>query len=130
MRQSISVFLLIVAVTGCQQQYPQGKSLYLTYCANCHMEDGTGLGSWIPPLNGSDYLQISRSNVPCIIRYGSSGGNTVNGILYKQPMPSFRNLNEVELSNLINYINTAWDNDFPETSPAEVTSALSLCPDK
>jgi hypothetical protein len=94
------------------------------------MEDGTGLGWWIPPLNGADYLEMHRDSVPCIIRFGSQGGNTINGIYYKQPMPSFRNLNEVELSNLINYINTAWDNDLPETSPTEVNASLERCADK
>ncbi len=94
------------------------------------MEDGTGLGWLIPPLASADYLQTNPTDIACIIRYGSQGGINVNGITYKEPMPSFRNLNEVELSNLINYINTAWGNDNPETSPAEVAASLALCPDK
>lgn len=94
------------------------------------MEDGTGLGWLIPPLAGADFLQSNRGDVPCIIQYGHKGGINVNGIIYKEPMPSFRNLNEVELSNLINYLNTAWGNDNPETSPSEIAKALELCPDK
>jgi hypothetical protein len=94
------------------------------------MEDGTGLGWLIPPLANADYLQTHVTNVPCIIRYGSKGGMTVNDITYKELMPSFRNLNEVELSNLINYINNAWGNNNPETSPSEVAEWLLLCPDK
>jgi mono/diheme cytochrome c family protein len=122
--------LLSAFFFSCQQQYPQGRRIYQTYCANCHMEDGTGLGWLIPPLDGADYLQTSRDHIPCMIRYGSKGGITVNNITFREPMPSFRNLNEVEISNLINYINTAWSNDNPETSPAEVAGMLERCPDK
>jgi len=94
------------------------------------MEDGTGLGWLIPPLTGSDYLVENRLNVPCVIRYGMKGGLVVNGIRHSEPMPSFKNLNEVELSNVINYINTAWDNNNPETSPREVAAALEQCAEK
>jgi hypothetical protein len=45
-------------------------------------------------------------------------------------MPGFRNLNEVEISNLINYINTSWGNNLPETSPEEVLNALDKCPEE
>jgi mono/diheme cytochrome c family protein len=131
LKQSISfsalAFLLLAA---CNQQYPQGQRIYEAYCANCHMADGSGLGRVIPPLAGADYLSLQRQNVPCVIRYGSKGGLVVNGIAYKEPMPSARNLNEVELSNLINYINTAWNNDLPETSPVEVKAALEQCADQ
>jgi hypothetical protein len=94
------------------------------------MSDGSGLVWLIPPLAGSDYLEVYRSEVPCIIRFGSQGGVTVNGQLFSEPMPPFPKLNEVELSNLINYINSAWGNDHPETSPAEVIDYLERCPDK
>jgi len=94
------------------------------------MEDGSGLVLLIPPLNQADFLQLRRADVPCVIRYGSPGGMTINGETYTEPMPSFRNLNETELSNLINYINTAWDNHLKETSPGDVSKALEACPDQ
>ena len=94
------------------------------------MTDGSGLVWLIPPLAGVDYLHTKRSEVPCIIRYGSKGGLTINGVVFNEPMPAFPKLNEVELSNLINYINSAWGNDIPEASPAEIAKYLEQCPDK
>jgi mono/diheme cytochrome c family protein len=58
------------------------------------------------------------------------GGLVVNGTTFTEPMPGFRNLNEVEISNLINYINTSWGNNLPETSPEEVLNALDKCPEE
>lgn len=91
------------------------------------MDDGTGLARLIPPLKGADFLEKSSLAVPCIIRNGSDGGLTINGTRYTEPMPSFTNLDETDLSNLINYINTAWGNDYPPTNPMKVQSALSEC---
>ncbi len=34
--------------------FQQGKILYEYYCANCHMEDGSGLEGLIPPVAGAD----------------------------------------------------------------------------
>lgn len=130
LRWSIKIaVLLLVLGYACTHPYTQGEQLYLTYCANCHMEDGSGLGFLIPPLAGADYLDIRRDEVPCIIRYGAAGGLTVNGYTYNEPMPGFSNLNEIELSNLINYMNTSWGNNLPETSPDEVKEILGRCPE-
>jgi len=112
---------------SCGNPYTQGENLYKAYCVNCHIEDGTGLVALIPPLDGSDFLATQQDRVPCIIRYGAAGGTEVNGTVFTEPMPAFKNLNAVELSNLINYINTAWSNDLPETSPGDVTAALENC---
>lgn len=117
----------MVLLSACRQEYPQGEQIYKAYCVNCHMEDGSGLALLIPPLADADYLRLYPDSIPCIIREGRKGGLTVNGTLYHESMPSARNLNEVELSNLINYINTAWGNDNPVTHPAEVRQRLTYC---
>ena len=118
-----------VALLACRQDYPQGERLYRTYCANCHMEDGTGLAKLIPPLAKADFLSRRRKFVACIIRNGSQGGQVVNAVQFVEPMPSFSNLNEVQLSNLINYINTSWGNRLAATNPEEVEIALDACAD-
>jgi cytochrome c551 len=109
------------------EDYPQGQFLYQTYCANCHMDDGSGLARLIPPLAGADYLANYPEQVPCIIQNGAEGAVTVNGITYSEPMPSFNNLDEIDLSNLINYINTSWGNDYPVTNPRKIRTHLDSC---
>lgn len=86
-------FLITVfAVSSCEEKNPyiQGKILYENFCANCHMEDGTGLVEVIPPLAGSDYLVKFPEKLPCMIRKGISGEMTVNGKIYNTEMPGDR----------------------------------------
>ena len=91
------------------------------------MDDGSGLANLIPPLSGSDYLEGARQIVPCVIYQGAEGGTVVNGVIYTEPMPAFEMLSEVDISNVINYINTSWGNSLPLTSPEEVKTALINC---
>lgn len=107
--------------------YKQGHALYDYYCASCHMEDGTGLKAVIPPLANSDYVKENQARLACIIRYGQEGEIVVNGTTYNQPMPGVDALNETEITNVINYINHAWGNDYGFMSDNEVERALQLC---
>ncbi len=119
----------IAWLTACEgTRYQQGENLYRTYCANCHMEDGTGLERLIPPLAGSDWLRDHQDTLPCIIRNGMHGPIVVNGITYEGEMPSNKQLNPVLINNLINYINHAWGNDFGEADIRRTEAALERCP--
>lgn len=90
------------------------------------MDDGTGLGVMIPSLQYSEVLQDDLQNLVCLIRNGVEVSAADSSLLLIA-MPPFDDLTETDLSNLINYMNTAWDNDFPKTSPFEVREALSDC---
>ncbi|MDX1410131.1 MAG: cytochrome c [Saprospiraceae bacterium] len=127
MKASLLLLLLASCLIACQNRYPQGENLYQAYCANCHMDDGTGLARLIPPLAGSDGLSdITRT--ACVIARGAEGGTVVNGVTYSEPMPSFSNLTAVEISNIINYLHTAWGNTLPPVNPSQVETALQACP--
>lgn len=120
---------IMIAVTSCRQTpYVQGERLYKYWCANCHMEDGTGLVKVNPPLANSDYLRDNQAIIPCMIRQGIEGQMVVNGITYNQPMIAHPQLSEFEIANIINYINHAWGNDYGERSINEVTEWLEPCP--
>ncbi|MEN7549456.1 cytochrome c [Rapidithrix thailandica] len=105
----------------------RSQALYETHCGNCHMENGEGLKSLIPPLAGSDYLTNHPEKIACIIRYGQSGEITVNGTTYNQSMPGIPQLTEVEIANIINYINQQWGNDAKPVSAATVKKHLKNC---
>ena len=128
---SILVIITLIAIlfVSCQQKNPynHGRILYENFCANCHMEDGTGLKEVIPPLANADYLINYTDNLPCLIRKGFKGEMIVNGISYNTEMPGVPQLTEFEITNVINYINTAWGNDNPITKHAAVRQALSKC---
>lgn len=115
---------------NCQpsNRYRQGEQLYLSQCANCHMEDGQGLRGLIPPLAGADYVAADPLRMACIIRRGLADTIVVNGKTYQQKMPGNAVLNPVEIHNIINYINQAWGNNWGYTKMQEVEAALQKCP--
>ncbi len=119
MRFSLILPLFLLAASGsallagCEgQPYRQGQILYQNFCANCHMDDGSGLQGNIPPLAGSDFLRQNQELIPCIIRYGQEGPIVVNGKTYNNPMAAIPQLSDIEITNIINYINHSWGNDF------------------
>ena len=122
-----SVFTLL-SLEACQKQpYVQGEILYNNFCANCHMEDGTGLAGNIPPVAQADYLKNNPLEVACIINKGMTGPVEVNGKIYNQPMPPVPQLSDFEITNVINYMNHAWGNDYGIVKLEDVREQLKSC---
>ncbi|MCR6642541.1 MAG: hypothetical protein NVV82_27005 [Sporocytophaga sp.] len=70
---------------------------------------------------------ISRkSELPCIIRNGMNDTITVNGHKYFGKMPGNNELSEIEITNLVNYINREWG-DHSYQSEQEIRAALEKC---
>lgn len=109
------------------EKYGAGKTLYLKHCASCHMEDGSGLRAFIPPLVGADYVRESGAEMACLIKYGVEGEMLVNGVTFNQPMYGHIDMQEIEIRNIINYVKNAWGNQAEEISFQEVREALKAC---
>lgn len=122
------LLLTLVIVESCQSHpYKQGEALYINYCSSCHQIDGKSFEKLMPPLAQSDYLKENQSDLACIIRYGMEGEITVNGQKYDAVMGELPNIKEVEITNVINYINNAWGNNNGYTPLKEVQEALKNC---
>jgi mono/diheme cytochrome c family protein len=123
------LFLLIILfIIACQgNRYKQGERLYQYYCMSCHMEDGEGLQRLIPPLNNSSFIPENRELLPCIIKYGIDRPIVVNEKQFREPMAGIKDLTETEITNILNYIFTNWDNEFPTIKLQEVMDALENC---
>ncbi len=120
--------LITLLIPACDDNpYKQGQGLYATQCANCHMEDGTGLEGAIPPLAGADYVEEDPLRMACIIRYGQNDTIVVNGRTYSQVMPGNDQLTEFQITNIINYVNHAWGNDYGIVKLEEVRALLEEC---
>jgi mono/diheme cytochrome c family protein len=126
----ISLFCACVILCSCvDQPYLAGERLYRVNCANCHLDDGKGLGALIPPLAGADYLSENRALLPCILRNGLAGDSIrVNGQWYAEKMPGVHHLSEADITNILNYINTSWGNKEPIYRLDEVLESLKTCP--
>ena len=125
---AMSVVAFGVGSNACQKKpFPQGEALYRTHCASCHMDDGLGLRGVIPPLAGADYVARDPATIACIIRNGLKDSIRVNGIVYSEPMAGIPKLTEFQIANIINYINSAWGNDFGYVPMPEIRQRLLDC---
>jgi mono/diheme cytochrome c family protein len=121
-------FLIIIVSNNCQQKpFTHGRIMYENFCLNCHMEDGTGLEGNIPPLANADYLKKHKDELACIIRHGIVKEITVNGKVYNTPMEGTPQLKDVEIANIINYINNEWGNKNGYTTIQQVQQQLANC---
>lgn len=120
------IFLLFFS--ACQPNaYREGERLYQANCANCHMENGEGLGALIPPLAGADFLGKNREKLPCIVRFGLKDTIVVNGKTYTEQMAGVGNLSEIHITNLLNYVNNSWGNRQEPYRLDEVRALLEKC---
>jgi len=90
------------------------------------MEDGQGLKRLIPPLHDADFLLQNRNRIPCFIRYGQEDTLTINGVEFVGKMDPIPILKAVEITNILNYVNTRWGKD-KEFTIEEVESFLDNC---
>ncbi len=120
-------FISLLAFAQCEHPHRQGEILYNNFCANCHMEDGSGLKGNIPPLAQSDYLSKYPEQVACIIRYGQKGEIEVNGKTYSTEMAAIPQLNKYEIANVINYIRHSWGNDLGFYQVGAIEQDLENC---
>jgi hypothetical protein len=107
--------------------YTDGKDLYGKMCANCHIENGEGVGLLIPPLANADYLALYREKLPCIVLYGMNDSIVVNGKNYHEEMYGYKTLNLADLTNILNYVNNSWGNKNGVYRLDEVQAMVKKC---
>ncbi|MGB5274944.1 MAG: cytochrome c, partial [Flavobacteriaceae bacterium] len=81
-----------------------GKKLYAQHCATCHAPDGKGNPGQLPPLVNSEWVSGNSARLIDITLAGLSDPIIVNGLEYQGEMPSYQNLSDGEISDILNYI--------------------------
>ena len=87
----------------------RGEAIYSDFCVSCHLPTGEGIPKVYPPLAKSDFLIKNRIASIHIIKYGTSGEITVNGIKYNGIMAPL-GLTDDEVADVMNYITNSWGN--------------------
>lgn len=108
MIKTFSLTLLVLIVLSCNhpgEPYKDGKTLYTNLCSGCHGNNLEGFASLYPPLDNSMRIKVIRNALPCIITKGIKH-NTASLDSSLIGMPGFPQLNEIDLSNLLNYMNS------------------------
>jgi mono/diheme cytochrome c family protein len=106
----------------------RGKALYGQYCANCHGDEGEGLGRLIPPMTAPEMHTPER--IICAIRHGKRGPVTIGGVNYNGWMLPYRTMEVDEIRDIVNYIVATWgtQQEKPVLSIPEINEKLSVCP--
>lgn len=124
----LALFLGLFAEESCNSNpYSSGARIYKQVCANCHLDHGEGLAALIPPLANADFLKKNRNRLPCIVRYGLKDTIVVNGARFSEQMQALPGLNEVQITNVLNYIGSSWGNNLPPFQLEEVRAVLNTC---
>ncbi len=105
----------------------EGKKLYQVHCSNCHGTQGKGLARLIPPVKDSDYLSKYPERSICGIKNGMEGEMEVNGVIFNQPMPGNEQLTNLQIAEILTYIENEFNNEVVLVSADEVRSALAGC---
>ena len=116
-------FAFAFALASCQPNpYRQGETLYRYHCESCHMEDGSGLARLIPSLRQSDLFSSDPAKLICLVR---------NGVDYNpqtgQSMPANTSLNDVEMTNLINFLGSKYGSHAQTVQVQEVKKLMAAC---
>ncbi len=135
----ISINLIILANCSCnnlsekeivyRQSFESGKALYNERCANCHKQNGEGLGALYPPVRNSDYLNAHWKQLPCIIYRGLKGPMNVNGVNFDWEMPGNKTMDEIQMSALLTYMQDRWRGLNTVVSYEEARKDINECED-
>jgi mono/diheme cytochrome c family protein len=102
MKLLLALFLLtFLLITSCNT-YTQGERIYQLKCANCHGINGEGLADLYPSISSSDIIKQNIKILPCIIIKGKFTLNDKGEKISE--MPPVHDMGDVELSNLLNYL--------------------------
>lgn len=83
-----------------------GAKLYGTHCAACHAPNGKGNVGQIPPLVDSEWVSGNVARLIDVTLGGLNQPIQVNGVSYQGEMPAYKNLEDNEIRDILNYIRT------------------------
>ena len=110
-----------VALPAAPDQLARGRQVYELLCQACHMPDGRGMGTALPPLAGADYLLADRTRAIGVVLHGLSGPITVNGLGYNAAMPALGTmLSDQQVADVLTYVTNTWGNTGDAFTAAQV----------
>lgn len=102
-----------------------GAKIYNTYCAVCHMDDGTGVANLNAPLKNSSNVLGNKSRLIKVLLEGMKGGK-LDGEMYSNVMPSHNFLTDKEIADVLSYIRNSFGNKADAIDQSEVKALRSV----
>jgi cytochrome c len=103
-----------------------GEMNYRQNCANCHGVQGEGLKNLYPPLMGNEHLK-DMNHVVCVIKNGASGLLELNGKVYDQAMPANPRMYDLDVAQLVTFLNNKFLSSEVKLETADVKGILDAC---
>lgn len=91
----------------------RGAVIYMEQCVVCHRADGQGMPRIFPALAGNSavYAQNPQSIIQITLEGGKMPANDTDAMAFA--MPGFKHLSNRDVTDVINFIRTAWTNQAP-----------------
>lgn len=103
-----------------EQEFAAGQKLYVQHCQVCHGPEGQGSADMYPPLSETEWVTGDKARLIRTILIGLSEPIEVNGETYNQEMPSFQQLSDQEIADILSYIRNSFGNSSGAVIPGEV----------
>lgn len=96
-----------------------GLLTYQSQCTSCHQNKGEGMQG-VPSLVGTDWVTGDSSRLIRLMLHGVEGKMQIKGETFDVPMPSFSQLDDRDIADVLTYIRGAWGNKATEISAKQV----------
>jgi mono/diheme cytochrome c family protein len=104
-----------------------GAQIYLNKCAGCHRSDGTGYKTAFPALAGNAVLQTADATSAInIILSGGAVPATHTAPSALTMAPYAKELNDEQVAQVVNFIQTSWGNQGGTTTPKAVARVRKI----
>ena len=132
---SIFLISILAIIVSCQNQetidlqnyMSNGKDIYKAKCQNCHGENGEGLGQLAPPLTDSVFMKSNKTRLACIIKNGTNETLVIHGKEYKEKMPGFPELADIDVAQVMVYVTNSFGNHQGFVPYSKVSTQLQNC---
>lgn len=102
----------------------RGKEIYSQKCSSCHGQDGKGFAHETSSLSKAKSVMGPRAQLIKFIVDSSTV--PVKGNSFHRNMPSYKELDDEQLSDVITYVRNSFGNTAKPVTPSDIKRARSL----
>jgi mono/diheme cytochrome c family protein len=107
---------------------PLGQRLYAAHCLSCHQADGGGVPNMQPAIAGGTWVKGDARALALFVMSGGFDSGSRKDSNVDNVMPSFRQLADAELAELLTFIRQKFGNGASAVTAAQVAEARQSLP--
>ncbi|WP_018614464.1 c-type cytochrome [Segetibacter koreensis] len=103
-----------------QASIKRGQKVFESTCIVCHQKNGGGVPRLNPPLIKTKYVLGDKSQLVQIVLKGLNQPIEIEGETYNNVMPSFAQLTDEQIADVLTYVRNSFGNKASAVTPALV----------